>query len=579
MGIDNDYARPDAVEPTAPASFPSLEPATPDRPDVDTADTTEDEPAKPRQTPTQVVMKLVDGNEHFEPRYDFIRGTDGELYATPRRDVVEDVAGFQLFVSEPATFEARPFADLTGDLRAEMWERIEFTPSTDALKAAMMTIAALKMRDDSIPRVDIPLRAVNRRDGLFVDIGSAGVLRLSTADYDDNPGEPWRLMKPGDPQVPRFRRASQSAPLPVPLPGGSREEMQEILGLSDETSRLMWGAAVSAYLHDMDRPHLWAVGPQGSGKTTALALFAELLDGQPVLGAPLESNPRDNDSRFISNYVVTTDNISSMTQAMSDVLCRLTTGYVAERRALWTNNSTWKSTIRRQVFASSITLPHNLGADARQRMIVVDFPRLSEYSRRTGSEIREQFAARREYIYGALLRDVATARVNFHRAREAMSNESVVKPRLADFGALLLALDMGTEDGPPQWATGAEGPQSLGWFGADSEIPDGGFYAAYVEHEHTGQRERVDDDPWITAVLDVARKHTSGETWRTTTRELLSALQAGDRYGTGSDVKWPSSPAALGKAVAAAAEPMYHAGILIVAKRDMNGRWFELSAV
>jgi hypothetical protein len=71
--------------------------------------------------------------------------------------------------------------------------------------------------------------------------------------------------------------------------GGSRDEFRELLGLDAGDPRwlLIWGWLVAAFVEYIPRPILWALGSQGSGKTTRTRMILDLIDPADRLGSPL----------------------------------------------------------------------------------------------------------------------------------------------------------------------------------------------------------------------------------------------------------------------------------------------------
>ena len=132
--------------------------------------------------------------------------------------------------------------------------------------------------------------------------------------------EVWRV-RDRSPVV--FRLTALTLPPPLPVRGGSLEELREQLNVTDETWPLLVGWLVAAMLPDLDRPIALLTGEQGTGKSTAARLLVGLLDPS---NAPLRSMPRDEETWAVSaaaSYVVGIDNIWTIPRWFSDALCRV----------------------------------------------------------------------------------------------------------------------------------------------------------------------------------------------------------------------------------------------------------------
>src|SRR5690606_25185034 len=91
-----------------------------------------------------------------------------------------------------------------------------------------------------------------------------------------------------------FRRTGLTSPIPAPGEAGRTESgigaLRSLLNVTESGLRLVVGWLVAGLIADMPHPILAALGEQGTGKSTALAMLTNLIDPSP---APLRSLPKD----------------------------------------------------------------------------------------------------------------------------------------------------------------------------------------------------------------------------------------------------------------------------------------------
>jgi hypothetical protein len=254
-----------------------------------------------------------------------------------------------------------------------------------------------------------------------------GVLYLDLADAErkvvEMTADGWRIVT--DPPV-RFRRPKGMLPLPMPERGGSLDDLVRFLNVKAEAMLLVQAWLVSLLQPDGSQPILVAHGEQGSAKSTLAQLVKRVVDPSK---APLRSEPRDPRDLMIAavnSRVVAYDNLSHLPPALSDALCRLSTGGGLSTRELFTDAEETILEAKRPVILTGIeelaTRP-----DLLDRCILTYLPAIPEDKRRVESAILRDFDAAHPRILGALL-DAAVA---------GLRNLPTVRldrlPRMADF--------------------------------------------------------------------------------------------------------------------------------------------------
>lgn len=422
-------------------------------------------------------------------RYVVGRSNDGRLIAVPH-------AGPRI---------CRTLSGMKSTVAADIYRDEQRTPSPTTRATAFEILEGMAAEADPL---DVHLRAAYDDDArtLHIDL-SDSARTIVRVDADG-----WRIT---DAVTPIFRRSSATSPLPRPtvdVDGTAREELAELLGLSVDsaTFRLLWGWAVAAYFDHIARPLLWVVGEQGSGKTTRAKMILGLVDPADELGRDPGRNERDDSTSAAGRYVPTWDNLRSISESTSDWICRLVTGVTLDRRALYTDDGVHTSTLRRTGLATSISLPHGLGPDAVERLILVPLQRITDGARQDETTLARRFAEIRPRLLGALLDDVAG--VIAHRDDVRVDT----LPRMADYALVLHALDA---------ATGGE------------------YVTAYLEACSSAMRDTVEADPWLSAVVELAHRTPAGPSTAAGSRVFKSP--SATRHGRLTGDGWEGTAAEL----------------------------------
>ncbi|MGH3869798.1 MAG: hypothetical protein ACRDQ4_27605 [Pseudonocardiaceae bacterium] len=150
------------------------------------------------------------------------------------------------------------------------------------------------------------------------------------------------------------------------------------------------------------------MGEQGTGKTSAATkMLAALLDPSP---AQVRRAPRDVETwttAAAGSWVVALDNLSGISDQISDALCRASTGDGDVRRRLYSDGDLHVIAFRRVVFVNGIDLGV-LHDDLADWLVTVTLNRLADYQRRKDADMAEAWRVAHPRVLGALL-DLACA--------------------------------------------------------------------------------------------------------------------------------------------------------------------------
>lgn len=278
----------------------------------------------------------------------------------------------------------------------------------------------------------VHLRVAECHGALWLDLGDAEetVVRIAAGD--------WQLVSSDVPVL--FRRSALTGAMPTPQPG-DLEQLWQLLNVAEADRALVRGWLVAALgAPEVPHPILAVFGEQGTGKSTASKLLVDLADPSPV---PLRKPPRDMDSWVTAasgSWLVGLDNLSTVPDWLSDTLCRAATGDGDVRRQLYTDAGLAVFAFRRVVLLNGIDLG-GLRGDLTERLLTVQLATIPDHARRTETDLARAWQHAKPALLGGLLTEVA-------RMREALPYVRLERsPRMADFAAILAALDQHHHDG------------------------------------------------------------------------------------------------------------------------------------
>lgn len=319
----------------------------------------------------------------------------------------------------------------------------------------------------------------------------------------------WSVIASADAPV-RFRRPRGMLPLPEPTRGGSLSVLRRFVNVRDDadwTPLLAW--LVASLRPNLPLPLLALYGPQGSAKSTTARLLSSLID--PAKAA-LRSMPRDERDLMIAarnRWCLTFDNLSHISGALSDALCRLSTGGGLSTRELYSNDEETLFEALRPVIINGIEDLATRG-DLLDRAVVLYLPALTSKARRKEADLWREFEQAHPSICGALFDAVTVA---LHHL-DSINLDGL--PRMADFAA---------------WAVAAEPA-----FG----VPAGTFIAAYAANRATTNTIALDDSPVSGAVIKFLEAQPE-PIWSGTPSELYEELKHHVSDQTLRDKAWPKA--------------------------------------
>jgi hypothetical protein len=289
-------------------------------------------------------------------------------------------------------------------------------PNSSALQDAINTLSGIARFDGPVHQAHV--RVAQHEDRFYLDLGDAAwrAVEITAAS--------WRVVS--HPPV-RFRRPRGLLPLPVPIPGGSIAELRPFLNVANDGDFVlltMWGLAT--FRPSGPYPILIFMAEQGSAKTTTTRILRRLVD-------PNESDvrrpPRNTEDLMIAatnGHVVVFDNLSRLSDELSDNLSVLATGGGFAVRQLYTNYEEAIFNESKPIILNGISQVATRG-DLLDRAIVVTLPPIPDDRRKDEATFWRDFEMAHPRILAAFLDAVV---VGLQRLPHVHLPQ---KPRMADF--------------------------------------------------------------------------------------------------------------------------------------------------
>lgn len=314
-------------------------------------------------------------------------------------------------------------ASIRADLARAYYIRFSKAPSTTALADVLQLMEGFAA---DRPAEELNLRFARGPQGeVIIDLaderGRAVVIDV----------EGWRIV---DASPVLFRRTELTSRLPEPEVGGNLEELRGLLNVGNSSWPMLVGWCIAAMMADVPRPVVLVTGEQGTGKSSAPAMLTQLIDPSP---APLRAPPQDVAEWMVcanASAVVAIDNLSTISDWLSDALCRACTGDGLVKRRLYADLGIVAVSFRRACIVTGIDLA-GLRGDLAERLLLVELIKIEADRRRTNADLAAKFAAARGRLFGAMLTLLSDV------LRELPQIKLTTMPRMADFARVLAAVD------------------------------------------------------------------------------------------------------------------------------------------
>ena len=384
-------------------------------------------------------------------------------------------------------------------LRSIYWRATQQGVADTSFRAAVATLVAAGINDG--PEVQVHTRTAKAADGYYIDLCDEQwrVVHVTARG--------WQVI---DESPTLFVRTTAMRALPIPIQNGMRiEQLWRHTNVPPASHLLVLTWVIECLRADTPFPILELVGEQGSAKSTTQNVLRSLIDPNKV---GLRGRPKSVEDIFVAgfnNWLVSYENLSSLTAEQQDALCTLATGGGYAARQLYTNGEEHILETKRPVVLNGIAVVATR-PDLIDRVVHVDMPVIAADRRRDEADTTSGWEHDRPGVFAALLDVFAIA---LARLPSVVLTE---KQRMADFERL-----------------GEAVARCLGY-------DPGEFQKQYAEMVRAGIDRALESNP-VAQALD-AFIETVMLPWQGTTTHLFDRLDMCGKHDRGN---WPRSPKGL----------------------------------
>jgi len=177
---------------------------------------------------------------------------------------------------------------------------------------------------------------------------------------------------------------------------------------SQEDLLLLAVRLVTLFIPGIQNPACFLCGPEGSGKTTTSKIIKEIFD--PTISMTATGRERDEDIAilFSRNEFYIFDNLSTISQYLSDLLCVIITGGNLSRRQLYSDTGLTILKLKGSFDITSVGI-NEISPDLRDRGIKVDLRRIDGTYRKTEEELWRDFHSKLPHILASIFNTLVKA--------------------------------------------------------------------------------------------------------------------------------------------------------------------------
>lgn len=307
---------------------------------------------------------------------------------------------------------------------------------------------------------------------------------------------------------------------------------------------LHWILLISRFIAEGSQPLIYYFGDRGSAKSTSMKLDKMIIDPSEIDVKALPKNISDVVAAVSNQYMVCFDNVSRISEELSDIFCIVATHGYYSKKKLYSNNEEYAIKLNARVSFSGIT---NLSSkpDLIDRMVCLKLNRIDSSKRRTEEEILKEFQTDLPYILDRIFRILSKA-IPIYRE---LKLERL--PRMADFAKWGYAI-----------------AEALG-YGGDR------FMKIYEKNQNELLENMVSEDAVITVLIEMLKKR---HYFKGKVTELLSTLTTmAEDMNLDIRVGWARDASALSRRLYESQSVLSMFGVSIHRGKANGERYIELS--
>ena len=320
-------------------------------------------------------------------------------------DIVEDIETYRTSMDETyVTIQIRENNVNVKSERFKKWIVSQFynieskIPTNDNIAKIILLLESRAMNE--VNEVLVERRCATVDNCIYYDLkdDSCNVVKVSR--------DGWEIIK--DPPV-IFARTKTMYRQVTPERNGNLDILDKWFRYKDENHLILQKVIlVASLIPNIARPIQVLHGEKGSSKTSTMKLVRDIIDPAIV---PVVSIPKtiDDLAVYISkNYVPCFDNIDTISNQVSDLLCIAVTGGGHTKRKLYTDDEEQVMFFQRFIVLNGINVVATR-PDLLDRCILLELERIPPNERKEEKVLREEFDKDKPIILGAIFETLSKA--------------------------------------------------------------------------------------------------------------------------------------------------------------------------
>jgi hypothetical protein len=294
-----------------------------------------------------------------------------------------------------------------------------------------------------------------------------------------------------------FRRYTHQKSQVVPNENGDVKDIFRFINIKSDDDKLLFVVwLVSCFIPDFPHTMLYLFGPQGSAKSTASRLLKKIIDPSKIEVAEIPRDQKELVQKLSHHWCLIFDNVSDISDELSDLLCRAVTGSGFSKRELYSDDSDIIYTFKRCLGINGINLMVSK-PDLFERSILIELERVPKDKRMNEQDLYAEFNTVLPGILGSIMGTVSDAL----RIRPTVQLQEL--PRMADFALWGYAIS-----------------EALGYGGQS-------FIDAYYRNIGIQHQQAISEDFVASFIVDLM---TGTVLWEGSATELVELMKDSPEY-------------------------------------------------
>lgn len=366
-------------------------------------------------------------------------------------------------------------------LSRQYWMRYEIALSNESTRNALNVITSTAVFDSK--EYSLSVRTARNGDAIWYDLSNPEWQCVKTTR------DGWEIVN--NPPI-LFKRFTHQQAQVIPQQDGSIKAFLDFINVKDGDHKLMLLVyIVSCFIPGFPHPALFIHGIQGSAKSTLSKLLRKLVDPSKIEVTEMPRSITELVQVLSHHWLLSFDNISTLSQEKSDILCKAITKTGFSKRELYTNDEDMIYSIQTCISLNGINLPAT-SPDLLERGFIIELDRIPPDKRRDERDLYQAFEEARPRILGGIFTALSQtlALIDQVNVKE--------KTRMSDFTTWGCAI-----------------AQALGYRQEE-------FLNAYRRNIEQQNMSILNDSPVAIALIELVEKET---TWTGTPTELHVKLK------------------------------------------------------